>query len=165
MLHINDLTYRIEGRLLIDKATTAIPAGHKVGLVGRNGVGKSTLLHLLTGELQAEDGSVRMPRNARMGLLAQEAPDGEESLLETVLVADEERFSLLAEADTATDPHRISEIHLRLTDIDRPFRPGASISHSGGAWVRCGSSTTPVLFLFGGLAHARGSCRHAIFGP
>ncbi len=118
MLHINDLTYRIEGRLLIDRATTAIPAGHKVGLVGRNGVGKSTLLHLLTGKLHAEDGSISMPRNARLGMLAQEAPDGPESLLETVLAADRERASLLQEAETATDPHRISEIHIRLSDIE-----------------------------------------------
>ncbi len=118
MLHINDLTFRIEGRLLIDKASIAIPAGHKVGLVGRNGVGKSTLLHLLTGKLHPEDGSIRMPNNARLGMLAQEAPDGPESLLETVLVADEERTSLLAEAETASDPHRISEIHIRLSDIE-----------------------------------------------
>ncbi len=49
MLHINDLTYRIEGRLLFDHATAAIPDGHKVGLVGRNGTGKTTLLRMLMG--------------------------------------------------------------------------------------------------------------------
>lgn len=150
MLHINDLTYRIEGRLLIDKATTAIPAGHKVGLVGRNGVGKSTLLHLLTGELHAEDGSIRMPRNARMGLLAQEAPDGEESLLDTVLVADEERSSLLTEADTATDPHRISEIHLRLTDIDAHSAPARAAAILAGLGFDAEAQQRPCSSYSGG---------------
>ena len=118
MLHINDLTYRIDGRLLIEQATAAIPSGHKVGIVGRNGVGKSTLLRLLTGELHADGGAINMPKNARLGMLAQEAPDGPQSLIDTVLAADEERAALFAEAETAADPHRIAEIQIRLADID-----------------------------------------------
>ncbi|MCP4935962.1 MAG: ABC-F family ATP-binding cassette domain-containing protein [bacterium] len=150
MLHINDLTYRIEGRLLIDKATTAIPAGHKVGLVGRNGVGKSTLLHLLTGKLHGEDGSIRMPRNARMGLLAQEAPDGEETLLETVLVADVERHSLLEEAETATAPNRISEIHLRLSDIDAHSAPARAAGILAGLGFNAEAQQRPCSSYSGG---------------
>jgi len=117
MLHINDLTYRIEGKPLLEGATAAIPAGHKVGLVGRNGTGKSTLLRLITGEIPPDDGSISIPKNTRMGQVAQEAPGGPENLLDTVLAADAERARLLAEAETATDPERISEIHLRLHDI------------------------------------------------
>ena len=76
MLHINDLTYRIEGKVILDAATAAIPPGHKVGLVGRNGAGKTTLLRLLKGEIFPDDGSVSTPRNARIGHVAQEAPGG-----------------------------------------------------------------------------------------
>ena len=88
MLHVNGLTYRIAGRLLLEDASVAIPAGHKVGLVGRNGVGKSTLLHLVLGDLQSESGTVGMPRNTRIGTVAQEAPGGDDTLLDTVLAAD-----------------------------------------------------------------------------
>jgi len=117
MLHINDLTFRIEGRLIFDRATAAIPEGHRVGLVGRNGTGKSTLLKLILGEWAPESGSISYPKNTKIAAVAQEAPDGEESLIETVLAADTERAALLAEAETARDPMRIAEIQTRLVDI------------------------------------------------
>ncbi|KUO61764.1 MAG: glycosyl transferase family 1, partial [Alphaproteobacteria bacterium BRH_c36] len=117
MLHINDLTYRIEGRLLLDRASVGIAAGHKVGLIGRNGAGKTTLLRIITGELSPDDGSVGFPRSASLGYVAQEAPGGDATLIEWVLEADHERASLLAEAETATDPQRIADIHTRLGDI------------------------------------------------
>ena len=91
MLHINGLTYRIEGKPLFEGATAAIPAGHKVGLVGRNGTGKSTLLRLITGEIAPDGGSISIPKRAHIGQVAQEAPGGPESLLDTVLAADAER--------------------------------------------------------------------------
>ncbi len=123
MLHINDLSYRIEGRLLFDKATAAIPAGHKVGIVGRNGTGKTTLLRLITREIAPDDGSISWPKAARIGGVAQEAPGGPQSLIETVLAADAERAALLAEAETASDPGRIAEIQLRLHDIGAHSAP------------------------------------------
>ena len=104
MLQIRDLTYRIAGRTLLDNVSVSLPAGHHAGLIGRNGTGKSTLLKLIAGTLQADGGEISLPANTRIGMLAQEAPDGPESLLETVLAADAERARLLAEADTAHDP-------------------------------------------------------------
>ena len=123
MLHINDLSYRIEGRLLFDKATAAIPAGHKVGIVGRNGTGKTTLLRLITREIAPDDGGISWPKAARIGGVAQEAPGGPQSLIETVLAADGERAALLAEAETASEPGRIAEIQLRLHDIGAHSAP------------------------------------------
>ncbi|MDE1172567.1 MAG: ABC-F family ATP-binding cassette domain-containing protein [Parvibaculaceae bacterium] len=134
MLQINELSFRMEGRLLFDKTSATIPDGHKVGLVGRNGAGKSTLFKLFTGELQSEGGSVSIPRNARMGMVAQEAPAGPTSLIDTVLAADKERAALLAEAETATDPHRIADIQTRLADIGAhaaPSRAAAILSGLG----------------------------------
>ena len=117
MLHINDLTYRIQGRVIFDRATAAVPAGHKVGLVGRNGAGKTTLLRLIAGELAPDDGGIAVPRATRIGWVAQEAPGGPESLMQYVLAADRERTRLLSEAETAQDPARIADIHQRLADI------------------------------------------------
>lgn len=118
MLHINDLTYRIEGRVLFDQATLAISEGQKVGLVGRNGTGKSTLFNLIKDGIGADDGSINLRKGARLGAVDQEVPSGPESLIQTVLVADKERTALMAEAETATDPMRIAAIHTRLSDID-----------------------------------------------
>ncbi len=123
MLHINDLTYRIEGRPLFDGATAGIPTGHKVGLVGRNGAGKTTLLKIIAGDLAPDDGSITVTRSARIGHVAQEAPGGEESLIDWVLAADVERTALMAEAEQTKDPHRIATIHERLTDIDAHSAP------------------------------------------
>jgi len=123
MLHINDLTYRIEGRVLFDKATAGIPAGHKVGFVGRNGSGKTTLLRLIAGEIHPDGGGINIPRTTRIGWVTQEAPGGPDSLLDFVLAADKERARLLGEAETAHDPYRIAEIHERLTDIGAHAAP------------------------------------------
>ncbi len=123
MLHINDLSFRIEGRPLFEHATVAIPEGHKVGFVGRNGAGKTTLLRLIAGELHPDDGSIGFPKNARLAHISQEAPGGPETLLETVLAAHTELAALTAEAESAHDPHRISEIHTRLGDIDAHSAP------------------------------------------
>ncbi|MDE3122267.1 MAG: ABC-F family ATP-binding cassette domain-containing protein [Paracoccaceae bacterium] len=118
MLTIADITYSIEGRPLFEGASARIPAGHKVGLVGRNGAGKTTLFRLIRGELALESGAITLPARAKIGGVAQEAPASQASLLDTVLAADTERAELLAEAETASDPHRIAEIQHRLADID-----------------------------------------------
>ncbi|MGB0670334.1 MAG: ABC-F family ATP-binding cassette domain-containing protein [Rhodospirillales bacterium] len=132
MLHINDLTYRIGGRLLLEGATLHLPKGHRSGLVGRNGTGKSTLFRLILGELQAEGGSVRVQNRARVGTVAQDAPSGTTSLIDTVLAADSERASLLAEAETATDGHRIADIHTRLADIEAHGAPARAATILAG---------------------------------
>ncbi|MEQ8936191.1 MAG: ABC-F family ATP-binding cassette domain-containing protein, partial [Amphiplicatus sp.] len=117
MLHINDVTYRIEGRVLLDQATAAISDGWKVGFIGRNGTGKSTLLKLIRGEIHADAGEVSVRKGRRIGGVEQEAPSSSVSLIDTVLACDTERAALMAEAETSGDPHRIAEIHMRLADI------------------------------------------------
>ncbi|MDR6757388.1 ATP-binding cassette subfamily F protein 3 [Mycoplana sp. BE70] len=117
MITISGLSARIAGRLLLDNASVSLPAGTKAGLVGRNGAGKSTLFRVITGDHASEAGTVSLPKNARIGQVAQEAPGTDEPLIEIVLAADKERASLLKEAETATDPHRIAEIQTRLADI------------------------------------------------
>ena len=118
MLRIDDIRFAIEGRPLFEGASVIIPEGHKVGFVGRNGTGKTTLFRLIRNELSLEGGSIHVPKGVRIGGVAQEVPGSETSLLDTVLEADTERASLLAESETATDPGRIADIQTRLADID-----------------------------------------------
>lgn len=118
MLRIDDLSYSVEGRPLLEHTSAVIPSGHKVGLVGRNGTGKTTLFRLIRGDLTLDTGNISLPRGARIGGVSQEVPGNEVSLLNTVLAADTERASLLAEAETATEPGRIADIQTRLADID-----------------------------------------------
>jgi len=128
MLKIEDITYSVEGRPLFERASATIPTGHKVGLVGRNGAGKTTLFRLIRGELALEGGQISLPNRARIGGVAQEVPSSSTSLLQTVLEADTERASLLAEAETARDPNRIAEVQARLTDIDAWSAEGRAAS-------------------------------------
>jgi ATP-binding cassette subfamily F protein 3 len=134
MLVIDELSVRIAGRLLIDQASAHIPTGARVGLVGRNGTGKSTLFNAITGEQPTETGRIEIPPRWRIGRLAQEAPNGPESLVAVVLKGDAERNALLAEAETATDPQRIADIQTRLADIGAyaaPARAAAILSGLG----------------------------------
>jgi ATP-binding cassette subfamily F protein 3 len=118
MLKIANITYRVGPRELFERASVAINEGHKVGLVGRNGTGKTTLLKLVTGALELDGGAIELPARWRIGITSQEAPASDRSLIDTVLDADRELRDLTAEAETADDPARIAEIHARLDAID-----------------------------------------------
>lgn len=111
MLKIENLTYRIAGRLLLDDVTAVVNAGHKVGVVGRNGTGKTTLFGLITGVLDSDGGSISVPPHWRVGITSQDAPNNDDSLIDTVIGADTELARLLQEAEVATDPQRIAEVH------------------------------------------------------
>jgi ATP-binding cassette subfamily F protein 3 len=150
MLKIEDITYSVEGRPLFEGASATIPTGHKVGLVGRNGAGKTTLFRLIRGELALEGGTITLPQRARIGGVAQEVPSSETSLLDTVLAADTERASLMAEAETAHDPHRIAEIQARLTDIDAWSAEGRAASILKGLGFYADQQLMPCSAFSGG---------------
>lgn len=123
MLNFSNITVRLGGTVILDGATAALPPGARVGMIGRNGAGKSTLMKVVAGLLEPDDGNVGIPKGARMGYIAQEAPAGAETPLDTVLAADIERGALLLEAETADEPNRIGEIHERLNMIEAHSAP------------------------------------------
>ncbi len=123
MLNLTGITVRLGGRTILDRATAALPTGARVGLIGRNGAGKTTLMKVIAGHLDPDEGAAEMPRRARMGYIAQEAPSGAGTPFETVLAADVERTALLAEEEATADHHRIGEIHERLIAIDAHAAP------------------------------------------
>ncbi len=133
MLQIDGLVFNAWGRRFFDRATVTLPLNTKVGLVGRNGVGKSTLFKLILGELQPDGGEIGLPRGARVTSVAQEHPATEVTLLDTILEADTVRHGLLAELETAV-PERIADIYQRLEEIgaDRaPARAGEILAGLG----------------------------------
>ena len=150
MLSITDISVRLAGRLLIDQSSARIAPGSRVGLVGRNGTGKSTLFKVIRGELAAESGAITLPPRWRVGSLAQEAPNGPESLIEVVLKADMERDALLREAESAADPHRIAEIQTRLVDIDAHSAPSRAAAILGGLGFSHADQARPCSEFSGG---------------
>ena len=149
MLHANDLTYRIGDRLILDRASFNLPAGSKVGLVGRNGAGKTTLFRIILGEISSESGGISLPRNVKIGAVAQEAPGGPETLIQVVLAADTERTRLLAEAETA-DGFRRAEIETRLTDIGAHSAPARAAAILHGLGFDAESQNRPCSAFSGG---------------
>ena len=132
MLAISDLTFRLGPRLLFEGATAALPGRARVGFVARNGAGKTTLFRLISGEIASESGTIDIPRGIRLGRVEQEAPGGAQTLVDFVLEADTERHALLVEADTATDPNRVADIHTRLADIDAHSAPARAATILSG---------------------------------
>jgi ATP-binding cassette, subfamily F, member 3 len=150
MLVIDDVSLRVAGRLLIEHSTAQIPSGARVGLVGRNGTGKSSLFRAIAGDIALEHGHFVWPSRASIGRLPQEAPDGPEPLVDIVLAADRERSALLAEAETASDPHRIAEIQSRLADIGAHAAPARAAAILAGLGFSHADQQRPCAEFSGG---------------
>ncbi|MDD2704525.1 MAG: ABC-F family ATP-binding cassette domain-containing protein, partial [Acidocella sp.] len=133
VLSLEDLSFSIAGRQLLDHATLMVDPGRRIGLIGRNGAGKSTLLKLIAGVLKPDGGSIRLGNRVRLGYVAQEAPGGSITPLEVVLAADTERATLLAAADSPDTPHdQLAEIHDRLLTIEADAAPARAAAILAG---------------------------------
>ncbi len=149
MLQIDGLTFNAWGRRFFDRASVTLPARAKVGLVGRNGVGKSTLFKLIKGELQPDSGDVGIPKAARLGAVDQEHPATDETLLDTILAADVERARLHAELETA-EPERMGDIWGRLIEIDADTAPARAAEILNGLGFSTEDLTRPMAEFSGG---------------
>ena len=150
MLVIDNITVRIAGREILEGASASLPAGRRVGLVGRNGAGKSTLLKVILDQLRPDLGEITKPSGWRIGSVAQEAPSSNVSLLDTVLAADKERIALMAEAETETDGHRLGDIHARLEAIDAYSAPARAASILAGLGFSAQDQLRPCAEFSGG---------------
>ena len=150
MINFKDISFSIGGVSLFENTSAFVPTGHKVGIVGRNGAGKTTLFKLILKELTLDSGIIEIPRNFKVGSVAQEAPSSEETILDTVLSADTERTKLLKDAETETDPNKIANIHIRLADIDAYSAEARASSILSGLGFRQDSQKKPCSSFSGG---------------
>ena len=149
LLVLSGITIRIAGRTLLDGADLTVDPGRRIGLVGRNGVGKSTLLKAIAGEIGVDGGDIRLAARARMGQVKQEAPSGPQSLLDTVLQGDPERLALLAEVDHAP-AERLAEVHERLRAIGADAAPARAATILAGLGFDAEQQARPVSSFSGG---------------
>jgi ATP-binding cassette subfamily F protein 3 len=149
MLQIDDLVFNAWGRRFFDHATITLPLTAKVGLVGRNGVGKSTLFKLILGEYQPDGGDIAIPRGATIAAVAQEHPATPVSLLDTILEADVPRRTLLEQLETA-DPEHIAEIYERLAEIDADRAPARASEILAGLGFSNDDLARPMAHFSGG---------------
>ncbi|HEX4158111.1 MAG TPA: ABC-F family ATP-binding cassette domain-containing protein [Rhizomicrobium sp.] len=150
MLSIENITYRIAGREILSNANAHLPGGRRIGLVGRNGAGKSTLLKLILGDAALDTGEISHPQGWRIGAVAQEAPGGDDTLIDTVLAADKERLRLLAESESESDPARLGEIHARLESTGAWSAPALAASILAGLGFSSAEQQRPCREFSGG---------------
>lgn len=162
MLTITDLTYRIAGRTLLENASLTVAEGQRVGLVGPNGTGKSTLFKLITGEIGADAGDINLIRGASLGIVRQDLPEDDTSLINIVLDSDTERAALMLEAETAEDPERIGYIYTRLDEIDAYNAPSRASTILAGLGFDEEGQNSPISAFSGGW-RARVALAAALF--
>ena len=149
MLQIENLTFDAWGRRFFDKASVMIPAGTKVGLVGRNGIGKSTLFKLIVGGLAAQEGDILLPKSARIGAVDQEHPATPVTLIDTILAADTEREALNAQLETA-EPEELAEIYQQLNAIEADRAPSRAAEILSGLGFANADLDRPMAEFSGG---------------
>ena len=150
MLDIKNITYRIAGRTLFDGASLSVPSGHHIGLVGPNGTGKSTLFKLIASELDLDGGEIALVSGASMGMVRQDMPDDDTPLIDVVLASDTERASLLAELETPIDVERMSDIYMRLNDINAYEAPSQAAIILSGLGFSDAEQSMPISDFSGG---------------
>ena len=150
MLSIQNITYRVGGRTLLDNVSVNIPAGRRVGLVGPNGAGKSTLFKIISGDIAADGGEISFIKGASLGMVRQDLPDDETPIIDVVLNGDVERTQLLAEAETVEDPERMSYIYDRLNEINAYDAPSRAASILAGLGFSDVAQSEPISSFSGG---------------
>jgi ATP-binding cassette subfamily F protein 3 len=149
MLQIDNLVFNAWNRRFFDSASVSLPVGAKVGLVGRNGVGKTTLFKLILGELVPDGGEIGLPKAARIASVDQEHPATPVSLLDTILAADVQREALNAALETA-EPEHLGDIYQRLIEIDADRAPARAAEILSGLGFSTADLKRPMAEFSGG---------------
>ncbi len=163
MIDINNITVRIGSKVLLEQASTHIADGWKVGLVGHNGCGKSTLFRVLLGELETELGEVYFPSGSRVATVAQEQNETEMPIWDFVLAQDKERARLLQKLKTASE-EELGEIHEQLKIIGASSAEGRAAAILNGLGFANDDLRRPIKEFSGGW-RMRLALAAALFQP
>ena len=159
MIELRNLSLRRGRTELFADATLTITRNSRVGIVGRNGCGKSSLLAVFTGDLQADDGELEFPSDLVIAHVAQHAPSGQRAALDIVLDGDQELRRIearLEDAEARHDGHAIATAHSALEDIDgytaparasAILRSGVTDEMSSGQSMRAADDVLEASFL------------------
>jgi len=153
MLQLNDLTLRRGARDLFQGASLSVHDGQKVGIVGPNGTGKSSLFALIRGELSPEAGTLRLPRDWRIAWVAQETPATDRPAIEYVLDGDDELRELeaaLEAAEAEGDGMKLGELHGRMGAIDAYTARSRAARLLRGLGFKAEDESAPVSRFSGG---------------
>src|SRR3990167_5343193 len=131
MLQLSNITLYRGEKILFDHADLTLYENHKIGIVGNNGCGKSTLFSLLLGNMSVDTGAVNLPNHLKWGVIEQQTPHSDLSLIDFVLEGDQALQSLqhqLKIAETNNNGIKIAELHGRLAEIDGYSAPARAAS-------------------------------------
>ncbi|HEZ3392584.1 TPA: ATP-binding cassette domain-containing protein [Neisseria meningitidis] len=153
MIEIKNLTLQRGLKVLLDKANATVNPGQRVGLIGKNGTGKSSLFALIKGEITQDGGDVSIPKNWRLASVSQETPDLDISALDYVLQGDAELQTLqtaLRQAEAQNDGMKQAEYHAKLEEIDAYTAPARAAKLLNGLGFSQEEHSRPVKSFSGG---------------
>lgn len=153
MIELKNLTLQRGSKLLLDKANLTVSPQRRVGLVGRNGTGKSSLFALIKGEIAQDGGDVLLPAHWKLASVAQETPALDISALDYVLQGDGELQlfqTALHEAEAKNDGMKQAEYHAKLEEIDAYSAPARAAKLLSGLGFSQEEHGRPVKSFSGG---------------
>ena len=153
MIILKNLTLRRSSKVLLDSVSLTLNPGEKIGLVGRNGAGKSSLFALLNGSLHEDGGDFSMPTQWRMAQVAQHMPETSQSATEFVLEGDTRLSGLrekLQKAEQEGDGLAIAQAHADLSDANAHDAPARAQALILGLGFQVGQLQRPVNSFSGG---------------
>ena len=153
MIEIKNLTLQRGSKILLDNATATINPRQRVGLIGKNGTGKSSLFALIKGEIGQDKGDLLLPKTWKLAAVAQETPALDTTALDYVLQGDAElqHFqAALAAAEAADDGMKQAELHAKLDEIDAYSAPARAAKLLSGLGFAQSEHAKPVKAFSGG---------------
>lgn len=153
MIEIKNLTLQRGLKVLLDKANATVNPGQRVGLIGKNGTGKSSLFALIKGKITQDGGDVSIPKNWRLASVSQETPDLDISALDYVLQGDAELQAFqtaLRQAEAQNDGMKQAEYHAKLEEIDAYTAPARAAKLLNGLGFSQEEHSRPVKSFSGG---------------
>jgi len=150
MIKLRDVSLRRGTKHLFAAVTLELASGLRVGVVGQNGCGKSSLLQALTGELAPERGEIYVPRDYAIAVVRQDFPSGSETVMEFIRSGDRELLEVESALEQSSDGSTIAVLHARLADIGGYSADARAAKLAAGLGFGPGNLSRPIREFSGG---------------